>query len=123
MEATTDSLGSLRNNMPHRRTTDAAKIRKTLRPDRELVLHARVSGPLDLLRLREQVRQRIRPTGGRPSDASWDSQKLIRFKSAVWQELNELSDKFKREDHVSASPGQLAALIVEEGVKAIKGRR
>ena len=94
-------------------------IRKALRPDKEIKLRVRVSGPLDLLRLREEVQRRILPTRGRPSDSSWDRQRLIRFKAEVWQELKQLSEQL-RHDEVTASPGQLAAIIVEEGVKTLR---
>ena len=108
--------------MPQRRTIRADMIRKALRPDREIELRVRVSGPLDLLRLREEVQRRIQPTGGRPSDASWDRQRLIRFKAEVWQELKQLSEQL-RDNKLTASPGQLAAIIVEEGVKTLRRRR
>ena len=108
--------------MPQQRTIRADMIRKALRPDKEIKLRVRVSGPLDLLRLREEVQRRILPTRGRPSDSSWDRQRLIRFKAEVWQELKQLSEQL-RHDEVTASPGQLAAIIVEEGVKALRRRR
>lgn len=78
----------------------------------------RVTSPLDVLALREEIGERIRSTGGRPTDPEWTIQRQVPFRPETWQQLQQMADDL-RATGASASPAQLAALFIERAVKAI----
>lgn len=78
-------------------------------------------GPLDLLHLLTEVKQRLRSAGGRPSDPLWTVKRLVPFKAQSWKELEELTERFEKEgQHVS--PAQVAAILIEHGLKDLLGK-
>jgi hypothetical protein len=95
------------------------EIAAVLRADRVVELEREAWGPLDMLILSEEVERRIRPGRGRPTDPSWDVQRLVRFKGETWQALDEISRDLRAQG-TSISPGQLAAILIERGVEALK---
>ena len=46
-----------------------------------------IGGPLDLLALREEFNQRLRSSGGRPTDPAWTVTRLVPFKEDNWTRL------------------------------------
>ncbi len=76
-------------------------------------------GPLDLLQLRTELGRRLRSTGGRPTDPDWSLRRVIPFKKLGWQELEQLAARCSEEGQ-TVSPSQLAALLIERGLKALK---
>ena len=77
-------------------------------------------GPLDLLQLREELANRLRSTGGRPSDPEWDLRRVIPLKKERWDQLKGLAAELSgggRE--VSAS--QLAAALLERALESLEG--
>lgn len=75
-------------------------------------------GPLDLLQLRAEVARRLRSTGGRPTDPSWNVQRLVPFRDARWQELTELARQLSTDER-KVSPGQLAAILIERALSGM----
>ncbi len=86
------------------------------------VANASFATPIDLLALREEVVARIRSTGGRPTDQTWTLERQVPFRAEVWKALQEMSEQM-RETGASASPAQLAALFIEQGVRALGSPR
>lgn len=78
----------------------------------------RISTPLDILALREEVVERIHSTGGRPTDPEWTIQRQVPFHPDTWKQLQQMAEDLKSTG-ASASPAQLAALFIERAVKAI----
>lgn len=75
----------------------------------------RIAGPLDLLALREEFNQRLRSSGGRPTDPAWTMARQVPFKEDSWTRLQDLA----REVGVSGrrvGPAQVAALLIESSL-------
>ena len=69
-------------------------------------------GPLGLLWLREEIVNRLRSTGGRPTDPSWTERRCIPFDPKTWDSLVHLADQMSTSER-KVTPGQVAALLVE----------
>ena len=54
-------------------------------------------GPLGLLQLRAEVVERLRSSGGRPTDPSWTLKRVVPFRRERWQELEALARKVSTE--------------------------
>ena len=76
------------------------------------------SGPLDLLQLRAHVVQRLRSSGGRPTDPSWTVQRLVPFREAGWGQLVKLAEEMGGSER-KVSPGQLAGILIDRALKDI----
>lgn len=87
---------------------------KTLGATRQFSLRTKISGPLNLLQLREEIDFRLRSRGGRRSDPEWKLRRSIPFKEASWNFLREKSKE------VGADPGQLAAILLEREIESLK---
>lgn len=70
-------------------------------------------GPLGLLELAEEVRTRLRSTGGRPTMPEWDIKRPIPFRREDWDQLTELGKE------LGLSPAQCAALLVETTLRKL----
>ena len=85
------------------------------------------SGPLDLLKLRAHVAQRLRSSGGRPTDPGWTVQRLVPFREAGWGQLVELAEEMSSSELAEemssserkVSPGQLAGILIDRALKDI----
>lgn len=62
------------------------------------------------------ARFRVPEGGGRPTDPSWNEQRLVRLSSATLEHLEKLAEK------THASPMQVAALLLEQAVQLAVGR-
>jgi hypothetical protein len=69
-------------------------------------------GPLDLIQLRAEVTHRLKSSGGRPTDPSWNVQRLVPFGEERWRQLEALAARLSSDDR-KVSPGQLAAILIE----------
>lgn len=99
---------------------EAEKIAEALGAERVVALEGLPSqGPLDLLELRTEVESRLRSTGGRPTDPSWDVRRLIPFRREGWDRLEHLASLLAQEGQ-RVSPGQLAALLIERSLKSLE---
>lgn len=72
--------------------------------------------PLDWLALGEEVRTRLRSSGGRPTDPDWDMSRCIRFDKQHWAQLERLAEALGR-DGAKVSAGQLAAILLERAIE------
>ena len=78
---------------------------------------ADVHGPLGMLHIREEISRRLRSTGGRPTDPSWETRKLIPFKRETWDALTKQAESLGVKGR-PVSPGQLAAIMLEDALNA-----
>jgi len=76
------------------------------------------SGPLDLLQLRAHVVQRLRSSGGRPTDPGWTVQRLVPFREAGWRKLVKLAERLSNNER-KVSPGQLAGILIDRALNDI----
>ncbi|NJL27288.1 MAG: hypothetical protein HC897_05035 [Thermoanaerobaculia bacterium] len=96
------------------------RVAKALGADRSIPLAGLPSqGPLDLLQLRAELGRRLRSSGGRPTDPAWSVRRLIPFKEDLWRELEQLAARCRLGGQ-SVSPSQLAALLIERGLRDLK---
>jgi len=93
------------------------RIGKALGATRQFSPKTRVSGPLALVQLREEIAARLSSRGGRPSDPEWNLRRAIPLKKASWDFLQETSGKLR------VNPGHLAAILLERGIDSFKRRR
>ncbi len=103
--------------------TFAERTQRALGSSRVVPLdHLPSQGPLDLLELRREVQARLRSSGGRPTDPSWVLTRTVRFKPEHWRELEELASTMSVYGK-KVSPAQMAAILIERGLKAIRADR
>lgn len=76
-------------------------------------------GPLDLLALRHEVSERIRSTGGRPTDPAWTLARQVPFKTESWERLQDLAEEIGTGGR-RVGAAQLAALLVESGLEEVE---
>ena len=96
------------------------RVAKALGAQRPLPLDGLPSqGPLDLLQLRAELSRRLRSTGGRPTDPEWSLRRIIPFKEKGWRDLERLAVRCSQEGQ-AVSPSQLAALLIERGLRDLK---
>src|SRR3972149_8386110 len=93
------------------------RVGKTLGATRQVSLKTRAAGPLELIRLREEIDARLSSRGGRPSDPKWNLRRVIPLKEASWDFLQETSGKLR------VNPGHLAAILLERGIDSFKRQR
>ena len=73
--------------------------------------------PFALMRLREELADRLQPgkgrRPGRPTDGTMDIRRPIRFRRSTWDGLNDLAHKAST-DRRRVSAGQVAAVLLDE---------
>lgn len=62
------------------------------------------------------ARFRVPDGGGRPTDPSWNEQRLVRLSTTTLEQLEQLAEK------AHASPMQVAALLLEQAVQSDAGQ-
>jgi len=62
------------------------------------------------------ARFRVPVGGGRPTDPSWNEQRLIRLSTTTLAQLEQLAEK------AHANPMQVAAILLEQAVQAAVGQ-
>lgn len=99
---------------------DADRIARALGASRTAPLSGRsAQGPLGLVGLRAEVEQRIRSSGGRPTDSSWTVRRVVPFRQDGWTELEAFAARLTASGR-SVSPAQLAAILIERGLAALE---
>jgi hypothetical protein len=68
--------------------------------------------------LAHEVHHRLVSTGGRPSDAAPTIRRLVPIRKAVWRDLQIRAARLSASGR-SVSPGQLAAILLERGLRAL----
>jgi hypothetical protein len=91
----------------------ATRLAERLGAERVEKLPHRPKGlPLGLLQLRAQVHDRLRSSGGRPTDPSWTVSRQVPFKPQTWEQLQRGAEELgTSERRVGAA--QLAAMLLE----------
>jgi hypothetical protein len=91
---------------------DMDQIAKSLGAERRGEVAAR-GGYFGALQLAAEVAARFRAPdgGGRPTDPSWNEQRLVRLSTTTLDQLEKLAEK------AHASPMQVAALLLERAVQ------
>ncbi|HUP71021.1 MAG TPA: hypothetical protein VM142_14600 [Acidimicrobiales bacterium] len=99
---------------------DKAKLAKALGALRVAeVGQKRIGGPLDLLALREEFNQRLRSSGGRPTDPTWTVSRQVPFKEDSWARLQGLASEVGVAGR-RVGPAQLAALLIEKSLEELE---
>src|SRR5215204_3124376 len=96
---------------------DMDQIAKDLGAERRGKVVSR-GGYFGALQLAAEVTARFRVPagGGRPTDPSWNEQRLVRLSTATLEQLELLAAK------AHASPMQVAALLLEQAVRSAVGQ-
>ena len=95
---------------------DMDRIAKDLGAERRGTVTSR-GGYFGAVQLAAEVAARFRSPegGGRPTDPSWNEQRLIRLSAATLEQLGRLAEQ------ADASPMQVAALLLEQAVHSAAG--
>jgi hypothetical protein len=99
---------------------DKSKIAKALGASRVVEVGPKtIGGPLDLLALRTEFNQRLRSSGGRPTDPSWTVTRLVPFKEDSWTRLQDLASEIGVSGR-RVGPAQVAALLIESSLEELE---
>jgi len=99
---------------------DKSKIAKALGASRVVEVSPKtIGGPLDLLALREEFNQRLRSSGGRPTDPAWTVTRLVPFKEDSWTRLQDLATEIGVSGR-RVGPAQVAALLIESSLEELE---
>jgi hypothetical protein len=75
-----------------------------------------LGGPLDMLALRDEFKQRLRSSGGRPTDPAWTLSRQVPFKEGSWTRLQDLASEVGVSGR-RVGPAQIAALLIENSLR------
>lgn len=95
------------------------RVKSLLQPDVMISLNQTMAGPLDLLRLREALAERLRSSADQPSVQEGAIQRMVRFKPETWAALNEMAGRFQAEG-ASTSPTRLAEWLIEAELEQLQ---
>ena len=76
--------------------------------------------PLSLFQVRQELLQRLRSTGGRPSLAGADDRKKIPLSNDLWSELEEIAREATTADF-TPSAGQVASVLLTLSLRSLRG--
>lgn len=65
--------------------------------------------------LGSQLRGKLQPASGRPTNPEWVLKRLVPFSSDTWNILGEIADEISTSQR-SVSPGQVASEIIDRGL-------
>src|SRR5258708_4070104 len=71
-----------------------------------------------MLALREEFKQRLRSSGGRPSDPAWTVAPQVSFKEGSWTRLQDLASEVGASGR-RVGPAQGAALLIENSLQEL----
>lgn len=74
-----------------------------------------LADPISLLGLAHRFNERLRSTGGRPTDPNWTVSRRVPFAPETWDALNSIAVRLSRSDR-KVAPAQVAAALIEEGI-------
>lgn len=102
---------------------DKAKLSEGLGAARVVEVGQRkIGGPLDMLSLRQDFNDRLRSSGGRPTDPSWKVSRQVPFKEESWSRLREIANEVGASGR-RVGPAQVAALLVENSLEELEDAR
>ena len=103
------------------RTPDAATISRALGASHTFKVARHEATPFGAAALAEEVRRRLVSRGGRPADPAPTLRRLVTIRATVWSELRRYARTLSKAGQ-SVSPGQIAAMLVERGVRSMEKR-
>ena len=102
-----------------RESADVSKFGEALGASRSFKVATEPHGPFGVAALAREVQDRLVSTGGRPSDTAPTIRRLVTVRKAVWQDLQRRAARLSASGR-SVSPGQLAAILLEKGLKELQ---
>jgi hypothetical protein len=99
-------------------TTQTDHLEKLLQPDILIELGGTVSGPLDLLELKNRVDESRLSQNGDSATSQPTVEYMIQFKPETWETLNRLAERLEARG-ASVTPAEVATLLVEYSVAQI----
>lgn len=76
---------------------------------------ADLASPLSLLGLAHRFNERLRSTGGRPTDPKWTVSRRVPFAPDTWDALNVIAERLSSNER-KVAPAQVAAALIEGGI-------
>ena len=98
--------------------TQTEHLKELVRPDVVIELGAMVSGPLDLLRLKDRLEQSRLFQNGESTTSEPTVERLIKFKAETWEALNRLAEQLEARG-TCVTPAEVAKLLVESTIDHI----
>ena len=74
-----------------------------------------LASPISLLGLAHRFNERLRSTGGRPTDPRWTVSRRVPFAPETWDALNVIAERLSSSER-KVAPAQLAAALIEDGI-------
>ena len=102
-----------------RSSVDVSKIGDALGASRSFKVATEPHGPFGVAALARELQDRLVSTGGRPSDTAPTIRRLVTIRKVVWQDLQRRAARLSASGR-SVSPGQLAAILLEKGLKDLE---
>src|ERR1700682_1879241 len=107
-------MGLRSRSMDKLTAREIERYRKSLGADHVETLDDRsAQGPWGMLELAEEVRQRLRSRGGRPTMPEWDIKRPIPLRRSDWDVLSDVGRE------LGLSPAQVGALLIERGIRSL----
>jgi hypothetical protein len=75
-------------------------------------------GPPGLLALAHRFNERLKSTGGRPTDPHWTVTRRVPFAPETWSALNTIAQKLSTAER-KVAPAQVAAALIEDGIAGL----
>lgn len=100
-------------------TTQTNHLKTLLQPDILIELGAKVSGPLDLLQLRDRLERWRLSQNGDSRSSQPTVEYLIQFKPETWEALNRLAEQLGARG-TCVTPTEVAMLLVECSLAQIR---
>lgn len=102
---------------------DKARLARSLGASRVVeVGQKKIGGPLDMLALRQELNERLRSSGGRPTDPSWKVSRQVPFKEESWSHLQDIASELGVSGR-RVGPAHVAALLVENSLEELEDAR
>src|SRR5947208_9151023 len=99
--------------------TETNRFEQLLQPEILTNLGAMVSGPLDLLQLKDRLAQWRLSQDGHSRTSEPTVERTIQFQPETWEALSRLADDLE-EQGASVTAAEVATLIIESGLAQIQ---
>ena len=118
MRGSKQAVGSRGRSVPRKPARNHATglLADVLGASTSFAVTQRHDGPFGAAALLEEVKGRLVSRGGRPSDPDATIRRLVPLKRQVWRALQTQARILSRRRGRPISPGQLAAVLLEQGV-------
>ncbi len=95
--------------------TQTDHLKELLRPDVVIESGAMVSGPLDLLQLKDRFERSRQSQNDESATSEPTVERLIKFKAETWDALNRLAEQLEAQG-TCVTPAEVAKLLVESTI-------